>query len=364
MSQTKVEAPFVEGGGGSTFKNLLINGDLKIAQRATSVAISGNSDEYGNIDRWKCRLYNLGEFTVSQSTTVPTGEGFVSSQKWDCTTADASPASTDYAIFEQRMEGQNLQHLAYGTSGAKKLTASFWVRSNKTGVFTVGLYSADGSRHIASSYTISSADTWEKKKVTFAGDTGGTINNDVGEALRLWFWLGAGTNFSSGTHATSWAAYAQANVLADNQVNLADSTDNEWYITGIQLAVGDDAADFEHIPQDVQFHRCCRYYYKIASGLVKLGDGANYTSSQLYFPVFIPNALRATGTIGGVGGTGYFQFFRNGAADPFDEVTLWGTRDNLVYLRSVAGTISGTAGHGGMVSIANSSAMLEIGAEL
>ena len=92
--------------------------------------------------------------------------------------------------------------------------------------------------------------------------------------------------------------------------------------------------------------------------------GPNYTSSQLYFPVFIPNALRATGTIGGVGGTGYFQFFRNGAADPFDEVTLWGTRDNLVYLRSVAGTISGTAGHGGMVSIANSSAMLEIGAEL
>ena len=365
MSQTKVEAPFVEGGGGSTFKNLLINGDLKIAQRATSVSISGNSDEYGNIDRWKCRLYNLGAFTVSQSTTVPTGEGFVSSQKWDCTTADTSPSAADYAIFEQRMEGQNLQHLAYGTSNAKKLTVSFWVRSNKTGVFTVGLYALDDSRQISSSYTINSADTWEKKKVTFAGDTGGTIDNDNGESLRLWFWLGSGTNFSSGTQSTSWASYAQANVIADNQVNLADSTDNEWYITGIQLEVGDDASDFEHIPRDVQFNRCCRYYYKIASGNnVKFGDGANYTSSQLYFPVFIPNALRTTGTIGGVGGTGYFQFFRNGAADPFDEITLWGTRDNLVYLRSVAGSISGTAGHGGMVSTANASAVIEIGAEL
>jgi hypothetical protein len=177
--------------------------------------------------------------------------------------------------------------------------------------------------------------------------------------------LGAGSNFSSGTQSTSWASYAQANVIADNQVNLADSTDNEWYITGIQLEVGDDASDFEHIPQDVQFHRCCRYYYKIAEGNnVKLGGGDAYTSSQMYFPVFIPNALRATGTIGGVGGTAYFVFYRNGAADTFDEVSLWGTRDNLVYLRSVAGTISATAGHGGMVILNDASAMLEIGAEL
>ena len=192
MSQTKVEAPFVEGGGGSNFRNLLINGDMQISQRNASVS-SHSADTYVNIDRWKTRVNNQGVFTVSKSTTVPTGEGFVSSQKWDCTTADASPASTDYIIYQQAIEAQNLQHLAYGTSGAKKLTLSFHVRSNKTGAYTVGLYSEDGARHIESSYTISSADTWEKKIITFAGDTGGTINNDNGEGLRVWFWLGAGS---------------------------------------------------------------------------------------------------------------------------------------------------------------------------
>ena len=226
-------------------RNLLINGDMNIAQRATSVS-SHSADSYVNIDRWRTRVFNQGVFTVSQSTTVPTGEGFSSSQKWDCTTADASPAASDFLIYEQRIEAQNLQHLVYGTSSAKSITASFWVRSNKTGAYTVGLYAPDGSgaSHIESSYTISSADTWEKKTVTFAGDTGGTINNDNGVGLRLWFWLGAGSNFSSGTHATSWESYTQANVLVDNQVNMADSTDNEWYITGVQLEVGSTATDF------------------------------------------------------------------------------------------------------------------------
>ena len=283
MSQTKVEAPFVEGGGGSNFKNLMVNGDMRIAQRAASVS-SHSADSYVNIDRWKTRVYNQGVFTVSQSTTVPAGEGFASSQKWDCTTADGSPAASDFLIYEQKMEGQNLQHLEYGTSSAKKLTVSFHVRSNKTGAYTIGLYSADGSRHIESSYTISSADTWEKKIVTFAGDTGGTINDDNGEGMKLWFWLGAGSNFSSGTHATSWAAYSQANVLVDNQVNMADSTDNEWYITGVQLEVGDDASDFEHLPFDVQLQRCQRYFE------------TNYDYEGGYYPVSDVNYDNVAGT--------------------------------------------------------------------
>ena len=304
MSQTKVEAPFVEGGGGSNFKNLLINGDMGIAQRATSVS-SHSADSYVNIDRWKTRVFNQGVFTVSQSTTVPAGEGFASSQKWDCTTADGSPAASDFLIFEQKMEGQNLQHLEYGTSSAKKLTVSFHVRSNKTGAYTIGLYSADGSRHIESSYTISSADTWEKKTVTFAGDTGGTINNDNGEGMKLWFWLGAGSNFSSGTHATSWAAYSQANVLVDNQVNMADSTDNEWYITGVQLEVGDDASDFEKLPFDVQLQRCQRYYYQIpnvpTSDYKQLGVGSLASASLASFDNEHIVPMRAAPTITEVG---------------------------------------------------------------
>ena len=290
--------------GNNSFKNLMVNGDMGIAQRATSVS-SHSADSYVNIDRWKTRVFNQGVFTVSQSTTVPAGEGFAHSQKWDCTTADGSPAASDFLIFEQKMEGQNLQHLEYGTSSAKKLTVSFHVRSNKTGAYTIGLYSADGSRHIESSYTISSADTWEKKIVTFAGDTGGTINDDNGEGMKLWFWLGAGSNFSSGTHATSWAAYSQANVLVDNQVNMADSTDNEWYITGVQLEVGDDASDFEKLPFDVQLQRCQRYYYQIpnvpTSDYKQLGVGSLASASLASFDNEHIVPMRAAPTITEVG---------------------------------------------------------------
>ena len=275
------------------FRNLLINGDMAIAQRASSVS-SHSTDSYVNIDRWKTRVNSQGVYTVSQSTTVPTGEGFVNSQKWDCTTADGSPAAGDFVIFEQKFEGQNLQHLQYGTSSAKSLTVSFHVRSNKTGDYTIGLYSADGSRHIESSYSISSADTWEKKTVTFAGDTGGTINNDNGEAMKLWFWLGAGTNFSSGTHATSWAAYAQANVLVDNQVNIADSTSNEWYITGVQLEVGETATDFEHLPHDVQLQRCFRYFQRIQMSSNTVINSMAIGSTNIYTGIPHPDGTMRT----------------------------------------------------------------------
>jgi len=246
------------------FRNLLINGDHSIFQRGNTA--TGVTDQvYSAPDRWKTQVFSTAVFTISKSTDVPSGQGFASSCKWDCTTANASPSATTFMTHEQRIEGQNIQYLEYGTSSAKSLTASFWVKSNKTGAYTVGLFSADGSRHIESSYTISTANTWEKKIITFAGDTAGTINNDNGEALRLWFNLGSGSNWSSGTHATTWSSYAQGDVLVDNQVNLADSTDNEWYITGVQLEAGTTASDFEFLPVDVNLQRCQRYFQAFTS---------------------------------------------------------------------------------------------------
>tara|TARA_R100001509_G_C4851453_1_gene210252 strand:- start:36 stop:1160 length:1125 start_codon:yes stop_codon:yes gene_type:complete len=261
-------------------RNLIINGAKQVFQRSTS-ATGVTTDIYAAPDRWKTRVFSTAEFTISQSTDVPSGQGFASSCKWDCTTANASPSSTTFLIYEQRIEGQDLQRLAYGTSSAKSLTASFWVKSNKTGAYTVGLYSPDGSRHIESSYTISSANTWEKKTITFAGDTGGTINDDNGEGMRIWFHLGAGSNWSSGTHATTWSAYSQGDVLVDNQVNLSDSTSNEWYITGIQLEVGSVATEFEHQKYCDVYKDCQRYYYK---------SGDNATSSEEWFPGVATNA--------------------------------------------------------------------------
>ena len=273
------------------FRNLLINGDHSIFQRGNT-ATGVTDSKYSAPDRWKTAVFSTAVFTISKSTDVPSGQGFASSCKWDCTTANASPSATTYMTHEQRIEGQNVQFLEYGTSSAKSLTASFWVKSNKTGAYTVALYQADGSRHINSSYTITTADTWEKKIITFAGDTAGTINNDNGEGLRLWFHLGAGSNWSSGTQATTWSAYAQADVLVDNQVNLADSTSNEWYITGVQLEAGTTASDFEFLPHDVNLARCQRYFTKLHGTIY----GCNYTSTSSFTGGILPVHMRANGT--------------------------------------------------------------------
>ena len=247
----------------SAFKNIIINGDMSIAQRATS-ASSVTSAAYNTVDRFKFMPSSIGTYTVSQSTTVPTGQGFAKSLKYDCTTADGSPASGDYVWLEQKIEGQNLQYLKKGTSSAESVTISFWVYATKTGTNILELLDKDNTRHICQSYTISSSDTWEKKEITFAGDTTGAFNNDNAESASLLFWLGAGSDYTSGTLATSWASYSgAATTRAVGQVNHADSTSNNFYITGIQMEAGTSASDFEHIPFDINGFRCCRYYQKV-----------------------------------------------------------------------------------------------------
>ena len=261
------------------FRNIIINGDMSIAQRGTSATGLGNGDSgYHTVDRW--RFTETGnvtfEFTQSQSTDVPTGQGFATSLKMDCTTAQASPAANDFLQFHQRFEGQNLQYLKKGTSNALSLTASFWVKSNKTGTYICELYDSDNTRQISKSYTINSADTWEKKTLTFAGDTTGAFDNDNNQSLILNFFLSAGTDFTSGTLQTSWGSLTQAN-RAVGQVNLADNTANEWYITGVQLEAGTTASDFEFLPHDVNLQRCQRY----CNAVMNYGSG-NAVGNQLH----------------------------------------------------------------------------------
>jgi hypothetical protein len=242
-------------------KNIIINGDMSIAQRSTSVA-SITTGGYYTLDRFNLGINSLGTWTQSQSTDVPTGQGFATSLKMDCTTADASPSASDYILISQKFEGQNLQYLKKGTANALPLTASFWVKSTKTGTFILELYDDDNSRSISKSYTVSVTNTWEYKTVTFAGDTTGTITNDNGNGLELTFWLGAGTDYSSGTLNTTWGSVVNAN-RAVGQVNLADDTANDWYITGVQLEAGTTASDFEFLPVDVNLQRCQRYFQSI-----------------------------------------------------------------------------------------------------
>ena len=257
----------------SAFKNIIINGDMSVAQRATS-ASSITSGGYHACDRWKEDMTSAGTWTISQSTTVPTGQGFAKSLKMDCTTANGSLSANSELVVQQRIEGQNLQYLKKGTSSAKSTTLSFWVRSNKTGTYICELQDVDNTRQISKSYTISSADTWEKKEITFAGDTTGALDNDNARSLDCSFYLVAGSDLSSGTLSTTWTAKTDAN-RAVGQVNLADSTSNEWYITGVQLEASDTASDFEFLPVDINLQRCFRYFVVFNDSFYPTGSGNN-----------------------------------------------------------------------------------------
>jgi hypothetical protein len=301
MSELKVDKVSPRSGtylavGTLSYKNILINGDMSIAQRSTSVAsITGSG--YYTVDRMNLALISLGTWTQSQSTDVPTGQGFATSLKMDCTTADAAPSASDQVIIQQRIEGQNLQYLKKGTANAESLTLSFWVKSNKTGTYVVNILDNDNSRQISNSYTINASNTWEKKTLTFAGDTTGVFGNDNNLSIELNFWLGAGSTYTSGTLQTSWTSTANAD-LAVGQVNLADNTANEFYITGVQLEAGTTASDFEFLPVDVNLARCQRYYQEIESSADwQAFASKNDSTTEVYATLSLPTSLRASPTL-------------------------------------------------------------------
>jgi len=294
------------------FRNIIINGDMSIAQRGTSATGLGNGDSgYHTCDRWNFQENGspTGVFTQSQSTDVPSGQGFGYSLKMDCTTADASLAASTNFRIQHRIEGQNLQYLKKGTSSAESLTLSFWVKSNKTGIYIAELYDIDNARQISKSYTISSASTWEKKTITYGGDTTGVLDNNNEQSLQLNLWLASGTDNSSGTLSTTWTSNTAAN-RAVGQVNLADSTSNEWYITGVQLEAGTTASDFEFLPRAVMESLCQRYFYIVTEtgipGFLR-ADGLNTRDFYMPYKVTMRANPTITSSVSGITNLGTFS---------------------------------------------------------
>ena len=238
-------------------RNLIINGAMQVSQRGTSFT---TVDADYTLDRFRVDEYTDGALDVSQSTDAP--DGFSNSLKLDITTADTTISSTYHVIVSQRLEAQNLQHLQYGTSSAKTMTLSFWVKSNKTGTYVLEVDHGDATNYLSVTYTIDTADTWEKKTINIAANTANAINNDNGEGLRLNWWLTAGSNFNSGTHNNNTWHTTGANRAAGLNVNIIDSTSNDWYLTGVQLEVGDTATPFEHRSFGEELTLCQRYFCK------------------------------------------------------------------------------------------------------
>lgn len=287
-------------------RNLIINGDMKVAQRGVSVTGVSSSGYHGP-DRFQFNKSG-SQFVASISQASDGPDGYSNSWKLQTTTAETAVDSSEYVLIIHRMEGQNLQHLKYGTSDARQLTVSFWVKSSVAATFGVYLYSTDGVRIIGSTYTINSASTWEYKTVTFAGDTSGTINDDNGDSLYLGFVVAAGSGWAT-TDNTSWSGFGSSKLAYGHSTaaNAVMTTLNAtWQITGVQLEVGSQSTDFEHRSYGDELARCQRYYHKYGStsdgsAYQMLADGFLPTTSRIFSTFAFSPQMRAQPTMSTTG---------------------------------------------------------------
>ena len=256
-------------------RNKIINGGMVIAQRATSATVSTSYVGYKTVDRFTVSIGGGAVFTMSQSGDHP--EGFSKSMKFDCTTADADAGTGDSFRVIYKGEGYDVQDIGKGTSGAKPVTLSFYIKTNKTGNYQVNWRDLDNSRMVCGTYTVNSANTWERKVITFPTETSnGQFNNSNSAQLYLEWWFISGTSYNSGTAHATWDAYNNANRAANLNVNIGDNTDNVLYLTGVQFEIGSVATPFEHRSFHDDYLRCCRYYF---GGANTYSSGANYYGS-------------------------------------------------------------------------------------
>ncbi len=247
--------------GGITGRNLVINGGMKISARGTSFTGFGASVNY-SLDRFAHFHSSDGAFTVSQETSVvPTD--FTHALKVQTTTADASIAAGQRLIVFTRCEGNTVSHLNWGTSAAKTVTLSFYVRSSITGTHGGAFGNGSDNRNYPFTYTINSADTWERKTITVAGDTSGTWATGTGRSLQVVWGLGVGSTYS-GT-AGAWAS-GDINSATGATTGVLGTLNATWYLTGVQLEVGEQATPFDHSESYGEtLARCERYFQRFVA---------------------------------------------------------------------------------------------------
>jgi hypothetical protein len=339
------------------FRNRIINGDCRIDQRNNGASVTQNTSGIYTVDRFAAYGTVTSKFTIQRSTTAPTG--FTNSALITSSSA-YSVTSSDQFVYFQAIEGFNAADLGWGAAGAQTVTVSFWVRSSLTGTFGGALRNSGADRSYPFSYSISAANTWEYKTVTIAGDTSGTwlTNNSVG--IYLTFSMGAGSTFS-GT-AGAWAAGNF--VQPTGSVSVVGTNGATFYITGVQLEAGSVATPFERRDYGRELIMCQRYYQVVAKGAFDpVGVGCYTTASRLDTFLNFKVSMRAVPSLSVTTGTNYYTFYRAGADDYFNSLSLEqdGTEGLLVKNTT---DVSGTAGVAGIVVTVDANALIAATAEL
>jgi hypothetical protein len=289
----------INAGGGGVNRNVIINGAMNVAQRATSATGLGSSDpSYQTLDRFRMNIggTSAGRFTMAQDSSAP--EGFANSLKLSCTTADTSIAADELLSLQQRIEGQNLQMFAKGTTSAKPYAVSFYVKGNASATYTCELEDGDNSRRVAKEFSVTT--DWARVELSFPKDTTGAFDDDNALSLSLNIFLHGGSNFTSGTFsANTWESISNTTRLSDSQTSFFDSTARTFFITGVQLEVGQNPTSFEHEPFERTIEKCHRYFYQLdnsAFAYVTMGQSRT-NNSGFGFMIDFPVKMRAIPTI-------------------------------------------------------------------
>ena len=276
-------------------RNILHNGAMTINQRDTASQVTILYPGYYTVDRWKYSASggNSGTWTMTHDTDVPDGQGFHHSLKTDCQVANASPDAGDYVLLTQVVEGFNLQRFNKGTSDAKTMTLSFWAKSTLTGNFVAELNDNDNSRTVSALFQTTTS--WKKHVITFPADTTGAFGDDNGLSLYVNFWLSAGSTYTSGTLATTWASATDANRAVGVQ-NLMSSTSNNFWVTGVQLEAGSVATPFEFTKYGHELATSQRYYYRNSGNKIVIFNDYNNSTSNFWAQMYLPVTMRAAPT--------------------------------------------------------------------
>jgi len=252
----------INAGGGGVNRNVIINGAMNVKQRDAGGFTGVGGSAIYHLDRWKFQCANTaGRFSSTQDSSVPTGKGFANSLKLECTVADTSVASGEQFIFQQKLEGQNVQGFAKGTSEAKPFALSFYVKGNASATYVAALFDEDNTRYVGKTFSVTT--DWQRVEITFPADTTGALDDDNASSLELWIWLHCGSTYKGGTLPLTWASYSNSNA-AEGGDSFFDSTDRTFFITGVQLEVGQNPTEFEHETFDTTLKKCQRYFERIS----------------------------------------------------------------------------------------------------
>jgi hypothetical protein len=276
-------------------RNIIINGAMQVAQRATSETGLGASSKYSTLDRYAVTVGNTdGRFTMSQSAVTDL-EGFSNALKIDCTTADTSVAANEFLIIQQYVEGFNLQQLKATSTTTRAFTLSFYAKSNASRAIATEIRFSNGTnKQVSKLHTIGTS--WARYTFTVPAASSTQIDNDNSLECSVNFWLHAGTTYSSGTLSATLEASNNANRAAGIGSIFA-STDNEIEITGIQLEVGSQATPFEHRSFGEELALCLRYYTQSNPGNAIASGDRSFGRSPSPLMITFPTTMRASPTV-------------------------------------------------------------------